>query len=206
MRSRSRWPTARCCRSGICAAAPPSHVKVALSGEGGDEVLGGYARYFWGPVVDDLQPSCCRPRADRMLGMTSRFPSRSLGIFNVFRRAAKGRRPPSTSTRPRATSPGSTSSPRDERRELVGDGHDGAADRYDALFAAADELRPGSGPAPAVRRLPDDAARQPAAQGRQDLDGAQPGGQGSVPRARAGGVRAGAAASDSRSARCATSG
>ena len=64
------------------------HVKVALSGEGGDEVLGGYARYFWGPVVDNLRPLLLR-HADEVLDITGRLPSRSLGVFNVARRAAK---------------------------------------------------------------------------------------------------------------------
>jgi asparagine synthase (glutamine-hydrolysing) len=76
---------------------------------------------------------------DQVLGITARLPSRSLGIFNLARRAAK-----------LATSVQLDSPTRylawfdiftaDERRALVGEGPDAAAARYEALFDSAREL------------------------------------------------------------------
>ncbi len=114
------------------------HVKVALSGEGGDEVLGGYARYFWGPMVEKLRPLLAR-YAPSILAVTRALPSRSLGVFNVFRRVAKMADSLPLDGQGRYLSWFDIFN-KDERTALVGDGPDHAFERYEILFAEADKL------------------------------------------------------------------
>ncbi len=155
-----------------------AQVKVALSGEGGDEVLGGYARYFWGPIVEDLRPVLQR-HASKVLGMTTLLPSRSLGIFNVARRAAKLVESAPLEAPSRYLSWFDLFS-EDERRSLAGVGRDGAAARLRVAVRRRPLARSGSRADPAIRRFSDDAARQPAGEGRQAVDGSQPGGSRAV--------------------------
>jgi asparagine synthase (glutamine-hydrolysing) len=115
-----------------------THVKVALSGEGGDEVFGGYGRYFWGPAVENLRPWMA-PHAAAVRDLTARMPSRSFGPFNIARRATKLADSIELSAPARYLAWFDIFTG-DERRKLVGDGEDRATERYDSMFADADEL------------------------------------------------------------------